>query len=83
MRVTFVSGSAVAFANAGVFWVLAFAANLGVIVDAKILRLGVGARLYLDDDTVALPLGKGGSGNKCVTRFSRNRARLCRKGLPR
>ena len=69
MRVTFVSGSAVAFANAGVFWVLAFAANLGVIVDAKILRLGVGARPDLDDDTVALPLGKGGSGNKCVPGF--------------
>ena len=69
MRVTFVSGSAVAFANAGVSWVLAFAANLGVIVNAKILRLGVGARPDLDDDTVALPLGKGVSGNKCVPGF--------------
>ena len=69
MLVTFVFASAVAFADARVFWILAFAARLGVIVDAKILRLGVARLLYLDDDTVALTLGKGGSGNKSVTGF--------------
>ena len=69
MRVTFVTGPAVAFANASVFWVLALAAHLRVIVDAKILRFGVTALLYLHDNTVAVPLGKCGSRNKCVTGF--------------
>lgn len=69
MRVTFVSASAVAFAHAGVFSHFALAANLRVVVDVEVLRLSVSGLLYLQDDTVPLTLGKGGSGNKCVTSF--------------
>jgi hypothetical protein len=48
---------------------LALTANLGVVINAEILRFGMGGLLYLDDDTVALTLGKGATGNKRVTGF--------------
>jgi hypothetical protein len=51
VRVTFVSASAVAFANAGIFGHLALVANLRVVVDTEVLCLGVRDLLYLDDDT--------------------------------
>jgi hypothetical protein len=67
--VPFVSGSAVAFANASVFGHLALAANLGVIVDPEILRFGIGGLFYLNDDTITLALRKRGSGNQGVARL--------------
>ena len=56
MSVTFVSACGVAFADAGVFRILAFAANFAVIIHTKILRLGVGRLLYLDNNSIAVPL---------------------------
>jgi hypothetical protein len=64
-----VFGSSVAFTNAGVFGKLALTAYFRLNIDAEILRLGVGSRPYLDDDAIAISLGKRSSGNEGVSGF--------------
>ena len=56
-------------ADAGVFGTLALAANLGVVIDAEVLRLGAGGGSNLQDDSIAFALRKCAGRNKSVSSF--------------
>jgi hypothetical protein len=76
-----VFGSSVAFTNAGVFGKLALATYFRVNIDAEILRLGVGSRPYLDDNTVAISLRKRSSGKEGVNGFLEIERGFARRGF--